>query len=306
MGACRDGFEIRRGDSGYPRCVAELPQVPPVLYVRGDATVLDLPSLSIVGSRRASPYGSAICELAAGIAVESGIPVVSGGARGCDQVAGWATLNAGGRHIVVLGTGADVVYPSTAKALVDRVIETGGCVISIEPWGTPPQRWAFPKRNRVIAALSSATFVAEAGLPSGTFSTAEAANELGREVLAAPGSIFSPESRGSNYLIANGACCIADEEALEVAREETARTQAPYIWITGGAQLYAQTLPLLDEAVVTDLELDVAASAPEGATFVYAPPLDPALWRRDESRSDSEWRERSGDARWRVSTWVQR
>ena len=96
------------------------------------------------------------------------------------------------------------------------------------------------------------------------------------------------------------------EEALEVAREETARTQAPYIWITGGAQVYAQTLPLLDEAVVTDLELDVAASAPEGATFVYAPPLDPALWRRDESRADSEWRERSGDARWRVSTWVQR
>ena len=86
----------------------------------------------------------------------------------------------------------------------------------------------------------------------------------------------------------------------------TARTDAPYIWITGGAQLYAQTLPLLDEAVVTDLELDVAASAPEGSTFVYAPPLDPALWRRDESHSDSEWRERSGDARWKVSTWVQR
>ena len=86
----------------------------------------------------------------------------------------------------------------------------------------------------------------------------------------------------------------------------TARTDAPYIWITGGAQLYAQTLPLLDEAVVTDLELDVAASAPEGSTFVYAPPLDPALWHRDEARSDAEWRERSGDARWKVSTWVQR
>ena len=84
------------------------------------------------------------------------------------------------------------------------------------------------------------------------------------------------------------------------------RTDAPYIWITGGAQLYAETLPLLDEAVVTDLELDVAASAPEGSTFVYAPPLDPALWRRDEERSDAEWRERSGDARWKVSTWVQR
>ena len=106
---------------------------------------------------------------------------------------------------------------------------------------------------------------------------------------------------------AEGALVVSSvEEALEVAREETARTRAPYIWITGGAQVYAQTLPLLDEAVVTDLELDVAASAPEGSTFVYAPPLDPALWRRDESRSDSEWRERSGDARWRVSTWVQR
>ena len=86
----------------------------------------------------------------------------------------------------------------------------------------------------------------------------------------------------------------------------TARTDAPYIWITGGAQLYAQTLPLLDEAVVTDLELDVAASAPEGSTFVYAPPLDPALWCQDVERSDAEWRERSGDARWKVSTWVQR
>ena len=90
-------------------------------------------------------------------------------------------------------------------------------MLSLEPWGTQPMKWAFPKRNQVIAALSEATFVAEAGMPSGTFSTAEAANALGRELLAAPGSIFSPESRGANYLIANGACCIADEEALEVA-----------------------------------------------------------------------------------------
>ena len=106
---------------------------------------------------------------------------------------------------------------------------------------------------------------------------------------------------------AEGALVVSSvDEALHIAREETARTDAPYIWITGGAQLYAQTLPLLDEAVVTDLELDVAASAPEDSTFVYAPPLDPALWRRDEERSDAEWRERSGDARWKVSTWVQR
>ena len=82
---------------------------------------------------------------------------------------------------------------------------------------------------------------------------------------------------------AEGALVVSSvDEALQIAREETSRTDAPYIWITGGAQLYAETLPLL------------------------APPLDPALWRRDEERSDAEWRERSGDARWKVSTWVQR
>ena len=126
---------------------------------------------------------------------------------------------------------------------------------------------------------------------------------LGR---ALPGRTNIVITRTPGYM-AEGALVVSPvEEALDAAREETARTQAPYIWITGGAQLYAQTLPFLDEAVVTDLELDVAASAPEGSAFVYAPPLDPALWRRDENRSDAEWRERSGDARWKVSTWVQR
>ena len=90
-------------------------------------------------------------------------------------------------------------------------------MVSIAPWGTKPQRFLFPQRNRVIAALSEAVFIGEAGMPSGTFSTAEAAMELGREVLVAPGSVFSPESRGANYLISVGACCITDEESLEIA-----------------------------------------------------------------------------------------
>ena len=126
---------------------------------------------------------------------------------------------------------------------------------------------------------------------------------LGR---ALPGRTNIVITRTPGYEAAGAFVVSSIDEALDAAREETARTDAPYIWITGGAQLYAETLPLLDEAVVTDLELDVAASAPEGLSFVYAPPLDPALWRRDEERSDAEWRERSGDARWKVSTWVQR
>ena len=180
-----DRFEIRLGEEGYPESVAELPDPPSVLYGRGDPSALSTPALSIIGSRRASPYGIAVAELTGRIAAESGVTVVSGGARGCDQVAGRAALDAGGRHVVVLGTGADVVYPATSRTLIDRAIDASGCALSIEPWGTPPQKWAFPKRNRVIAALSRATLVAEAGMPSGTFSTAETANALGREVLAA-------------------------------------------------------------------------------------------------------------------------
>lgn len=217
MGACERRCELRLGEAGYPSCIARLASPPKRLYIRGDPGVLGAPALAIIGSRRATPYGLALVEMAARVAVESGLVVVSGGARGCDQAAGLAALDAGGRHVVVLGTGADVVYPSTSAPLIERALATGGAVVSIEPWGTQPMRWAFPKRNRVIAALAEALFVSEAGMPSGTFSTAEAAMELNHEVLVAPGSILSPESRGSNYLIGMGACCIADVEALEVA-----------------------------------------------------------------------------------------
>lgn len=217
MDACERRCELRLGEAGYPACVARLASPPKRLYVRGDPGVLGAPALAIIGSRRATPYGLALVEMAARVAAESGLVVVSGGARGCDQAAGLAALEAGGRHVVVLGTGADVVYPSTSAPLIERALATGGAVVSIEPWGTQPMRWAFPKRNRVIAALAEALFVSEAGMPSGTFSTAEAAMELNHEVLVAPGSILSPESRGSNYLIGMGACCIADIEAFEVA-----------------------------------------------------------------------------------------
>lgn len=212
-----DGIELTLGSSDYPPYVQELSDPPEVLYVRGDPAVLNALSFSIIGSRRATPYGIALAEMSARIAAQSGIAVVSGGAIGCDQAAGRAALDEGGRHIVVLGTGADVVYPRSAGMLIERCLESGGAVVSLEPWGFAPRPWAFPKRNRVIAALSQALFVAEAGMPSGTFSTAETAFELGREVLAAPGSILSPQSRGSNDLIANGACCIADADALETA-----------------------------------------------------------------------------------------
>ena len=210
-------FELHPGDALYPETVLELSDVPQTLYVRGNPEALSTPALSIIGARKASPYGLAVAELAAKVAVEAGVTVVSGGAVGCDQASGWAAVNAGGKHVVVLGTGADVVYPRSSAGLITRTLDTGGAVVSISPWGMGPRKFAFPRRNRVIAALSQALFVSEAGMPSGTFSTAEAAMDLGRELLAVPGSILSPESRGTNYLIANGACCIIDEESIEMA-----------------------------------------------------------------------------------------
>ena len=198
-------FELHPGDALYPESVLELSDVPQTLFVRGNPEVLSTPALSIIGARKASPYGLAVAELAAKVAVEAGVTVVSGGAVGCDQASGWAAVNAGGKHVVVLGTGADVVYPRSSAGLITRTLDTGGAVVSISPWGMGPRKFAFPRRNRVIAALSQALFVSEAAM------------DLGRELLAVPGSILSPESRGTNYLIANGACCIIDEESIEMA-----------------------------------------------------------------------------------------
>ena len=210
-------YELHPSDARYPRSLLDLSQPPETLYVRGNLDVLEDPGLAVIGSRKPTPYGIAVAEMAATVAAQSGITVVSGGARGCDQAAGKAALAERGRHVIVLGTGADVTYPPSSARLIERTLETGGAVVSIERWGTQPRPYAFPKRNAIIAALARAVFVAEAGMPSGTFSTADAANKLGREILSVPGSILSPESRGSNYLISVGATIIVDEESLEVA-----------------------------------------------------------------------------------------
>ena len=135
---------------------------------------------------------------------------------GCDSAAARAALDAGGSTVVVSGCGADRVYPRSSRDVFERAAEGAGVVVSLEPWGSPPRRYAFPKRNRVIAALSEATFVVEAGLRSGTMGTASVAVDLGRRLYAVPGSIFSPESAGTNRLIADGAaivCCEADLES---------------------------------------------------------------------------------------------
>jgi DNA processing protein len=193
----------------------DLQDPPKKLYGRGSIEVLRRPSISVIGARRATPYGLAVAEMAGRIAAESDIVLVSGGARGCDSAAARAALDAGGKTVVVSGCGADLVYPKSSADVFSRAVSTGGAVISLDEWGTPPRRYAFPRRNRLIAALSEATMIVEAGLRSGTMSTASIAMDLGRRLYAVPGSIFAPESAGANRLIADGASIIASETDLE-------------------------------------------------------------------------------------------
>ena len=191
-------------DETYPRRLKEINQPPPVIYVRGSLKIEDEWSIAVVGTRRVSPYGrQAAEEIASGLA-RNGLTVVSGLARGIDAIAHQTALKSGGRTIAVLGCGVDRIYPPEHRRLAAQMIEQGA-VISDYPLGTPPEGVNFPPRNRIISGLSMAVAIIEAGERSGALITASFAADQGRDVFALPGSIFSPQSAGTNRLIDAGA-----------------------------------------------------------------------------------------------------
>ena len=191
-------------DETYPRRLKEINQPPPVIYVRGSLKIEDEWSIAVVGTRRVSPYGrQAAEEIASGLA-RNGLTVVSGLARGIDAIAHQTALKSGGRTIGVLGCGVDRIYPPEHRRLASQMIEQGA-VISDYPLGTPPEGVNFPPRNRIISGLSMAVAIIEAGERSGALITASFAADQGRDVFALPGSIFSPQSAGTNRLIDAGA-----------------------------------------------------------------------------------------------------
>lgn len=205
-------FELRLGDCGYPAALAAADFAPERLFGIGDPSCL-VTGFAVVGARKATPYGLQAATLFAGWAARSGYTIVSGCAIGCDQAAHRAALDGGGVTVAVLGCGADVVYPRGATELLHRIASTGA-VVSEHPWGTTPAPWMFRNRNRIIAGLSGALLVLEAGLPSGTFVTADYALSAGRDVLVVPGSVFAPECRGANRLLRQGATPITDVSEL--------------------------------------------------------------------------------------------
>lgn len=207
--------ELLPGSALFPQRLLQLQDVPKKLFALGNIDVLNTPTIAIVGARKATAYGLECAARFARRAAALGVTVVSGGAIGCDMAAHQGALDAGGKTVVVLGSGADVVYPLRARGLFREVLHSGGVLLSEAPWGSPPLSWAFSKRNRIIAALADATLIVEAGLPSGTFQTADHTLALGNELMVVPGPIFSKESKGSNQLMLQGALPVIDDDSFE-------------------------------------------------------------------------------------------
>lgn len=211
------GVGLLKSDPEYPPLLRTLGDAAPsVLYVKGPmnepaekrreaaAAILRSRSVAIVGSRSASAYGENVAgDFGYGLA-SSGVTIISGLAVGIDAAAHWGCLDAGGSTVAVIGSGIDVVYPKQNRTLTGRIAEAG-VILSEYPPGTRPFARHFPARNRIISALSSAVVIVEGGYESGAMITARCALDQGRPVMAVPGSIYSPHSKGPHSLIADGA-----------------------------------------------------------------------------------------------------
>ncbi|MBL8982223.1 MAG: DNA-protecting protein DprA, partial [Gemmatimonadetes bacterium] len=192
------------GEAGYPASLEALEGPPLVVFVRGDTRLLHTPSVAVVGTRGATTYGlRATDRIATGLA-RAGVTVVSGLARGVDAAAHEAALRDASPTVAVLGTGADVCYPRENLSLY-RVMCAAGAVISEALPGTRAVPGAFPRRNRIVAALADVTLVVEAGVKSGALITAQHAVAIGRPIAAIPGPIDVESFAGSNALLRDGA-----------------------------------------------------------------------------------------------------
>ncbi|MCX8039616.1 MAG: DNA-processing protein DprA [Planctomycetota bacterium] len=229
---------IVRGDPEWPKDLACLPDPPLALWVQGELLPQDRLAVAVVGPRRATAYGHRTAQRLAGGLARLGATIVSGLARGIDTAAHEAALAAGGRTIAVLGSGIAYCYPTENRPLAARIAAGHGAVISELPLSMPPNPGTFPRRNRLVAALSLATLVVEAGATSGALITARLAAELGKHVFAVPGPIDRPEHVGANRLIRDGAVLVTGVEDIvqELAPLATLARLSPPPAVEEGAQ----------------------------------------------------------------------
>lgn len=196
-------------DELYPPLLKQIHDPPFVLYVWGEVTPADAHGIAIVGSRRATHYGTESARKFGFQLAHAGLCVVSGLARGIDTAAHEGALASGGRTVAVIGSGLGQLYPPENMALAERIAENGA-VVSEFPVDFPPEKRSFPLRNRIVAGWCRGTLVIEAPERSGALITAKQATETDRDVFAVPGQIDRPTSRGSNRLIQAGAKLVLD------------------------------------------------------------------------------------------------
>jgi len=248
---------ITLADTRYPRQLLEIPDPPPLLYVKGRVELLSRPALAIVGSRNATAQGLANAEAFARTLSDAGLTVVSGLALGVDAAAHRGGLAGSASSVAVLGTGADIVYPARNRALAHE-LAAGGALVSEFPLGMKPLAGNFPRRNRLISGLALGCLVVEAAADSGSLITARLAAEQGREVFAIPGSIHSPLAKGSHALIKQGAKLVESaRDVLEDLRRGAPSAPAPALVTDPRAQR------LLDALGHEPCDLDTLAARSE-------------------------------------------
>jgi len=253
---------LLHGEPDYPQALLDIPDAPPVLWVRGDVALLNRPAVGMVGARNASSLGVRMARrLGLGLS-EAGFTVISGLARGIDTAAHEAALEAEGRTVAVMAGGIDVIYPAENATLAAR-IDTGGCRISEHPPGLEPQARHFPLRNRIVAGLSRAVIVVEAAAKSGSLITAKAALDYGREVMAVPGHPFDARASGCNMLIRDGALLVrGPQDVLEALGAPTDTRPEPEMHLPPLPGPSAPQRPLKDVALLHSMILNRLGPSP--------------------------------------------
>lgn len=240
-------------DSDYPQKLLEIGDAPPVLFHMGRRELLNRPSVAIVGSRQATPQGRDDARAFARSLAGAGVTVVSGLAQGIDAAAHEGALTEPGGTIAVVGTGLDRVYPAVNRKLAHAIAERGSLLSEFVP-GTLPLKWHFPRRNRLIAGLVRGVLVIEANLSSGSLITARLAGDQGREVMAVPGSIHAPLSKGCHKLIREGAkLCETAQDVLVELGLNTTTTKSPEV---APRAIDARYRVLLDAMGTAPIDLD--------------------------------------------------
>jgi DNA processing protein len=252
-----DNFLISVADPHYPKDLLESPDPPMLLYCKGNLARFEHPAVAVVGSRNATAQGLANAEQFAHALSDAGVVVVSGLALGIDAAAHRGALAGHAGTIAVVGTGLDIVYPSKNRNLAHQIAAQGSLMVSEFALGTRANAGHFPRRNRIIAGLSRGTLVVEAAVQSGSLITARLAGEIGREVLAIPGSIHSPQSRGCHALIKQGAKLVESAgDVLEELRLDTVIGTAP---VADAAADSDPTDPVLQALAGDPVDLDTLA-----------------------------------------------